>query len=168
MVAIRPGWDEYFLKIAEAVALRANCTRRKAGAVIVKHRRIVSTGYNGAPAGEPGCLDGHCPRGRHWLAVEVDISATIEGVLRHEPGWAPMCGCGNEWPCPKAATPGVGNYEDCTAIHAEANAIIYADRDHCEGATIYLVPGHPCYGCTKLIKGAGIVRAVFPGGEWVI
>jgi dCMP deaminase len=61
----RPGWDEYFLGIAEAVSRRADCTRRQVGAVIVDaDHRIVSTGYNGAAAGKRGCLSGACPRGR--------------------------------------------------------------------------------------------------------
>ena len=58
---MRPGWDEYFLGIADAVAARSDCDRRKVGAVIVApDRRIVGTGYNGAPAGQPGCE--FCPR----------------------------------------------------------------------------------------------------------
>lgn len=58
---MRPGWDEYFLGIAEAVSKRADCERRKVGAVVVgTDRRIVGSGYNGAPAGDPGCES--CPR----------------------------------------------------------------------------------------------------------
>lgn len=56
----RPDWDEYFLGIANAVAARADCERRRVGAVVVKDRRIRGTGYNGAPAGDPGCST--CPR----------------------------------------------------------------------------------------------------------
>ena len=59
----RPSWDEYFLAIARVVASRADCRRRQYGCVITVERRIVSTGYNGAPAGEPGCLSGGLPAG---------------------------------------------------------------------------------------------------------
>jgi dCMP deaminase len=60
----RPGWDDYFLGIAEAVAARGECVRSRVGAVLVRDRRIVATGYNGVAAGEASCLDGFCPRGR--------------------------------------------------------------------------------------------------------
>lgn len=58
----RPGWDEYFMKIAEVVALRSNCVKRKVAAVVVKDRRIISTGYNGTPRGVKNCNEGGCPR----------------------------------------------------------------------------------------------------------
>lgn len=61
----RPTWDEWGLAIAKAVSLRADCSRRQVGAVIVTpDHRILSTGYNGAPEGMPGCLEGACPRGQ--------------------------------------------------------------------------------------------------------
>ncbi|NWF97595.1 MAG: cytidine deaminase [Nitrospirae bacterium] len=60
---LRPGWDEYFINIAKVVATRATCFRRKYGAVITKDNIIVSTGYNGAPAGMKDCLEvGKCTR----------------------------------------------------------------------------------------------------------
>ena len=58
----RPGWDEYFMKIAQVVALRSNCSRRQVAAVIVKDHRIISTGYNGTPRGIKNCNEGGCPR----------------------------------------------------------------------------------------------------------
>lgn len=58
----RISWDEYFLQLARATASRATCVRRKHGAVIVKGRRIVATGYNGGPSGFPHCDQGACPR----------------------------------------------------------------------------------------------------------
>jgi dCMP deaminase len=51
----RPSWDEYFLKITEMVASRGSCDRGRTGCVITRDRRIVSTGYVGAPSGLPHC-----------------------------------------------------------------------------------------------------------------
>ena len=57
---MRPTWDEYFMTITRQVAERSTCTRAKVGAVIVRDRSILATGYNGAPAGLPHCLDVGC------------------------------------------------------------------------------------------------------------
>ena len=59
---IRPEWDPYFMGIAKVVALRSNCIKRKVAAVIVKDKRIISTGYNGTPRGVKNCSEGGCPR----------------------------------------------------------------------------------------------------------
>lgn len=56
----RPSWDEYFMTITREVAERSTCLRAKVGAVIVRDRSILATGYNGAPAGMPHCLDVGC------------------------------------------------------------------------------------------------------------
>lgn len=58
----RPEWDEYFINIAHEAARRSNCLRRQVGAIIVKDRAIISTGYNGTPMGVKNCCDGGCPR----------------------------------------------------------------------------------------------------------
>ncbi|MFH1824250.1 MAG: cytidine/deoxycytidylate deaminase family protein [Candidatus Firestonebacteria bacterium] len=58
----RPSWNEYFMKIAKLLATRSTCIRRNVGAVIVKDKRILATGYNGAPSGVPHCLDVGCLR----------------------------------------------------------------------------------------------------------
>lgn len=59
----RLSWDEWGLAMAGSVALRADCTRRQVGAVIVNAwHSVVAEGYNGAPAGETGCIAGGCPR----------------------------------------------------------------------------------------------------------
>jgi dCMP deaminase len=60
--AKRPDWDEYFMSIAQVVASRSNCVKRKVAAVVVKDRRIISTGYNGTPRGTKNCNEGGCPR----------------------------------------------------------------------------------------------------------
>jgi dCMP deaminase len=62
MNTARPDWDEYFMGIASMVALRSNCMKRKVAAIIVKDRRIISTGYNGTPRGVKNCNEGGCPR----------------------------------------------------------------------------------------------------------
>ena len=58
----RPSWDEYFSKMAMLAAERSTCTRHNVGAVIVKDKRALATGYNGAPAGTANCLDLGCLR----------------------------------------------------------------------------------------------------------
>lgn len=58
----RPGWDEYFLKLAMLVSERATCRRHHIGAVIVKNKRILSGGYNGAASGMKDCLELGCLR----------------------------------------------------------------------------------------------------------
>jgi dCMP deaminase len=87
----RPGWDEYFMKIAEVVATRSNCMRRHVGAVIVKDRHILSTGYNGTPHGVTNCFAGGCPRcngtaksGTHLeecLCVHAEQNAICQAAL---------------------------------------------------------------------------------------
>jgi dCMP deaminase len=60
----RPGWDEYFIEITRLVARRSTCLRRKVGAVLVKDKNILATGYNGAPSGVAHCMDVGCLRER--------------------------------------------------------------------------------------------------------
>lgn len=63
----RPSWDEYFMSIARLVAGRSTCLRRKVGAVLVKDKRILATGYNGAPSGLAHCLDIGCLRKKRQI-----------------------------------------------------------------------------------------------------
>ncbi|HOP71584.1 MAG TPA: deaminase, partial [Bacillota bacterium] len=58
----RPAWDEYFMEVAQVVSRRSTCLRRNVGAVIVKDKRILATGYNGAPSGLPHCIEVGCLR----------------------------------------------------------------------------------------------------------
>lgn len=59
---LRPSWDEYFMQMAHLVSKRATCIRRRVGAVLVRDKRILATGYNGAPSGLEHCLDIGCLR----------------------------------------------------------------------------------------------------------
>ncbi|TAK05373.1 dCMP deaminase family protein [Patescibacteria group bacterium] len=69
--AARPGWDDYFMNIAGEVARRSNCLTRQVAAIVVRDRRIISTGYNGTPRNTKNCFEGGCPR----CAVRTDASA---------------------------------------------------------------------------------------------
>ena len=64
----RPSWETYFMDIARLVSSRSTCRRRSVGAVIVKDKRILSTGYNGAPSGLSHCLDIGCLREKLMVA----------------------------------------------------------------------------------------------------
>ncbi|HEY8449062.1 MAG TPA: cytidine/deoxycytidylate deaminase family protein [Bacillota bacterium] len=84
--ARRPSWDEYFMELADVVARRSTCPRRAVGAVLVRDRRILATGYNGSPPGFPhctdeGCLlvDGHCVRTIH-AEMNAVVQAALHGV----------------------------------------------------------------------------------------
>ena len=88
----RPSWDEYFMEMAELTSKRSTCLRRKVGAVIVVDKRIVATGYNGAPKGLPHCEEqGGClreklgvPSGqRHELcrALHAEQNAIIQAAV---------------------------------------------------------------------------------------
>jgi dCMP deaminase len=99
----RASWDEYFMNIAREVATRATCDRKHVGAVIVRDRSILATGYNGSIAGLPHCdeeghlmEDGHCVRTIHAETNAV-IQAARNGV-RIDGAWiyvtaSPCFGC---------------------------------------------------------------------------
>jgi dCMP deaminase len=125
---MRPDWDEWALGVAEAVALRGECTHRRVGCVILDEwHRVVSAGYNGAPAGvHPSCLEGGCPRGRL------------------------KAGSGTRFDVPEG---------ECIAVHAEQNALLYADPGRLRGAALYCTD-EPCHVCSRLIRGTGIIRVV--------
>lgn len=128
----RPTWDEYGLALAGAVSLRADCTRRRIGAVVMRpDKTVVSTGYNGAPARAGSCLAGDCPRGRQSLELV-------------KPGSSYDTGAGA-----------------CIALHAEQNALLRATWDEMHDATIYITDV-PCDGCIRMITGTPIIRVVWP------
>jgi dCMP deaminase len=129
---MRPSWDEYFMLIAKLVSTRSTCNSRPTGAVLVKDRQILATGYNGSMPGAPHCLGQFLPDGSpycHRRALQVAD---------------------------------VDKYNFCRASHAEANAIAQAARYGVavKGATLY-VTLEPCYVCVKLLATAQIERVLF-------
>ena len=86
MLSERLSWDWYFMKIGTVVAQRGTCDRARVGCVLVRDRRILTTGYNGSPAGLPHCddvghlmVDGHCVRTLHAEQNAI-IQAALHGV----------------------------------------------------------------------------------------
>ena len=86
---IRPGMDEYFMEIATVVAKRSTCLRNQVGALFARNKRILTTGYNGAPSGLDHCdlvgcaRDGVASGTRHELcrAVHAEQNAIIQAAL---------------------------------------------------------------------------------------
>ncbi|MBC7764923.1 MAG: cytidine/deoxycytidylate deaminase family protein [Hyphomonadaceae bacterium] len=87
---MRPSWDEYFMELVELIKTRSTCLRRQVGALIVRDRLILATGYNGAPAGCQHCVDIGCmreqmgiPSGqRHELcrAIHAEQNAIVQAA----------------------------------------------------------------------------------------
>lgn len=160
---VRPSWDDQGHAFAQAASIRGDCTRRQVGAAILDEKhRIIGAGYNGSYPGGPSCLAGECPRGRHYPK-----KLCAHGVEDHCPI---ACGCGKWWPCPDAVEPG-SSYDtgpgECVAVHAEINAVLdVSDRHRLVNSTMFITEA-PCGGCLKIIKNTGIVRVVWPEGEYV-
>jgi dCMP deaminase len=135
----RPNWNEWGLDLAQAVATRADCSRRKVGAVIMRpDHSIVATGYNGAPSKGGSCLKGDCPRG----------TKTTEEVPSYSDG-------------PTSYDTGPGS---CIALHAEQNALLRASWDEMKDSTLF-VPVEPCDGCKRMICGTPLDLVVWPAPE---
>ncbi len=99
----RPNWDTYFMQIAEVVATRATCDRKHVGAVIVRDKQVLSTGYNGSVRGLPHCddvghmmEDGHCVRVVHAEANAVAQAARNGVAIDKATCYTTASPC---WPC---------------------------------------------------------------------
>ena len=90
MIDTRPSWNDYFLEVADLVATRSTCLRRQVGAVLVRDKRIISTGYNGAPrklkhCSEVGCIrsENDIPSGQRYelcRGVHAEQNAIINAA----------------------------------------------------------------------------------------
>lgn len=126
------------MRQAQIVAERSTCSRAQVGVVIAHEARVVSQGYNGAPAGMPHC-DHTCN------CVPDRILGERNSTAIHEPG------------CPI--------YPPChIAVHAEANAIAFAAKHGVatNGAHLFTTLA-PCLACSQLIINAGIVHVTYAG-----
>ena len=149
----RPSWDDYFMEICHVVAKRSTCLRRHVGAVLVSNRRILATGYNGAPKGLPHCAElGGCYREKmgipsgerqelcRGLHAEQNaiIQAAIHGVkLEHVTAYCTI------QPCVTCAK---------MLINADVRRIVY------EG-------DYPDEMALGMLQEAGVELARWPAGE---
>jgi dCMP deaminase len=129
----RPDWDSYFMNIAKEVASRSTCPRASVGAVIVKDNGILSTGYNGAPSGEPHCLEvgcliinNHCER-----TIHAETNAVVQ-----------------------AAKYGVNINGSTLYCWSER----YSTKEPFEGKVGECVAN--CIKCNQVMQAAGIIRVV--------
>jgi len=132
----RLSWDDYGMALAKTAALRGDCRRTRVGAF------ILAADHHFVGGGYNGVDPGE---------VGCLDGACPRGLLSKE------------------ELPPLSDYESgpgrCIARHAEDNALLFTDRSERIGGTIY-VTYQPCSRCMKSIKGSGLIRAVWPGGEW--
>ena len=149
-------WDLYFLRLAREVSKNSKCLSRKIGAVLVKDKAVISTGYNGAPRGARNCDE----RLLNWYVIMNGINGnTPHKVFVDElPEKCPRRYFGYE--------SGQGLHL-CQAGHAERNALIQAARNGVStlGTTLYCYCGQVCKDCAIEIINAGVKELVFLEGE---
>lgn len=144
------NWDEYFLTICRAVASKSPCRSRNIGAIIVREKSVVSTGFNGPPRGVPHCGSSRVSKDKELqmafsnegITIEQQMSEVCPRRLLHYPS-----GEGMDW---------------CPAQHAEENAISNAARNGVStvGCQLYLDSVIPCANCFGTIINAGIVEVI--------
>lgn len=115
---LRPDWDQYFMRLASLAAQRSNCMKRRVGCVLVRERRVISTGYNGTPRNLKNCNEGGCKSTKH---------ISVQPAYLTEQG--PRCNSGQ-----KAGI----TLSTCLCLHAEENALLEAGRERIrEGSILY-------------------------------
>ena len=114
---LRPSWDQYFMQLASLAAHRSNCMKRRVGCVLVREKRVISTGYNGTPRNLRNCNEGGCMF--YFCNVLRSYSFRI----------GPRCNQG--------FSSGV-SLSTCLCLHAEENALLEAGRERIrEGSILY-------------------------------
>lgn len=144
----RPDWDHYFMKIAETVKIRCNCLSSKKGAIIVKDKQIISTGYNGSPKGVRHCNEGGCVRCRDRHL----------GKIKSGDYYAAVCICSHaeenaivQAACNGISTKGATLYTTFTPCHMCARMIINAGIKEVVARVVY-----PDEAGMRLFKEAGV------------
>lgn len=133
-VTERPEWHEVRFAMARAIAKRSLCVRDQVGSIIVDpNNKVIGEGHNGPPRGfvhySRPCSQ-WCSRASNGQETILDCAA--EEIRGLHP-----------------------TYEDCSALHSEANSLLMSDRSLRAGGTIY-VTSHVCLGCAKLVANSGL------------
>ena len=140
------SWESYFFDLASVVAKNSKCFSRQIGAILVKDKTVISTGYNGPPREVP-----HCGSERFY-------SDTKLRKIIHEAGFE------DSFECPRKLFkfPSGEGLHLCPATHAEANCIANAARlgINTKDSWMYVTCGVPCKNCLALIINAGIQGVV--------
>lgn len=131
MVTQRPSWHDVRLAMAGEIAKRSLCARDQVGAIVVDaFNKVIGEGYNGPPRG----FQHNGESCWAWCPrVKMAQSGTKHGLSL--------------------------DYFDCPSLHAEANALLLADRSLCSGGTIF-VTSYVCFGCAKLVANSGLTNVV--------
>jgi dCMP deaminase len=150
---ISKTWDNYFYDLCKAVASKSPCLSRKIGAILVKDRSIVSTGYNGPPRGVPHC-------GHERLMRDNYLSE----VLEKGASYLDFSPTDYKTKCPRRLLniPSGEGMEWCPAQHAEENAVSNAARlgTSVLGSILYMNSFIPCQKCFGTLINAGISQIV--------
>lgn len=139
-------WDLYFYNICKIVASKSQCLSRKIGAILVKDKSIVATGYNGPPRGVPHCGRDRFEKDKRFAYIPKDSAKSFYNS------------------CPRRAmgyTSGKG-LELCTATHAEVNCIVNSARLGVSvlNTTMYMNCVVSCQECAKVLINSGVVELV--------
>jgi dCMP deaminase len=155
------NWDDYFLGICEAVSKKSPCLSRKIGAILVRDKSILSTGYNGPARGIPHCDD--------YPLHMIDLYG-LEKLADYKPGKLIRCDEASKIQildaiCPRKAKgyESGTHLEECPAQHAEENCVSNAARLGVStiGSTLYMNTSvTPCKNCFSTLINAGIVEIV--------
>lgn len=146
----RPNWDQTWMSVAVSMSKRSKCANRQVGAVIVtKENRPMAVGYNGPPAKWSGATEA-------TVSVHFGSEITVKKTDTKNT-------CSDF--CPRGGSSDRGtSYSNCVSVHAEANALLFADRRDYEGGTIY-VTNPCCWDCAKLVSNSGVARVVVQVSE---
>uniref|UniRef100_A0A6M3IDF5 Putative CMP/dCMP deaminase zinc-binding n=1 Tax=viral metagenome TaxID=1070528 RepID=A0A6M3IDF5_9ZZZZ len=153
-ISTSTSWDQYFHKLCTTVASKSPCLSRQIGAVAVRDKSIITTGYNGPPRGIP-----HCGHDRlmkdHCLS---NYFANLTGPMNNHP----VNRIRSECPRQVLGYPSGTHMELCPAQHAEENIVSNAARNGVSilGATLYMNSVIPCQKCYGTLINAGFVEIV--------